>query len=1118
MEPLNAERRIVTVLFADLVGFTSLSERLDVEDVATLQEAYFSVVRDTVGRHGGRVEKFIGDAAMAVFGIQRTREDDAERAVRAGLALGAAVEALGARLGLEAGELRLRVGIDTGDVVHQANQDGEWRVTGDTVNVAARLQAAAPPSGVLLGEETALAVAASVELAEPEALSLKGKAEPVRAARVRRIRPQRSRERAMGRLRAPMVGREDDMAWVRDAMGRTARGASGCLLVIGPPGVGKTRFTMEATADASRTASVDQVLVARALPEAGPYDVMRDLLRGALGDDGPPGAGGRVVEDRLAGSGTLSPARARLVADALAELLDGRGAQRDASGVEDDEARIAAWLDGFDALAQGRTVVWLIEDLHWAGPDTIRALGEAGRRAPRGRGRRIVLATTRPSAVERISDSSEAWMQAAQRELRPLEAAGTAGLVRALVGGAVPDRLVGEIAERSDGNPLFIEEVLRSWISSGILEPAGDDGWALTLPPAAVGVPATIQAVYAAQIDDLSAQSREVVRRASVCGRAFPSGALPAVGVPEPMLALDALLAGGVVSGPQPASIVGDEYAYRHALLRDAGYASLTRSDRAGLHVRVARWLEEVAGRKADEVADVIGRHYAAALRALPALAATIDDGLTRVDTARIAAGWLERAGHHAVRIGAVRAAASAFSESVALTTDDEPLLRARRLLGLGETTGAAADMDEAITYLQAAIDIYREVRASSPGEAERIEARAGLSHAAAELGRMWLEQVRFRDAADLLQGIIEELRDDRTTMDIPLARVWMGWARTEYEDTSRDTTPEIQAVLETARRAGDRSLELEAMLGAELIARELGRPSASAPAELEALAREVGDWSVLQDELRFKAQLLSDDHPREALPLLDEAAAVAEAHGLTEGLGWTEYARAEALCVIGDLDGVEAACERALALAGQNAYRRIIVRTNHVLVPVAMARGDRGPARELEAFYRSMVGAFPDSWYARIMRAAMDLHIADAGAGPPSVPEVEPRLASFDAPGGGASWLLAVERVIDRWLEVGEIAGAREAIRRMDMIRDHPDETRLARGVIDLLAARLALVDGDPASAETRGRAALEAFRSISATWWVWKSVRALDAAGAASEAERSEAVRLADQLGLRP
>jgi class 3 adenylate cyclase len=214
------ERRIVSVLFADLVGFTALSERLDAEDVAAVQDAYFAAVRETVDRHGGLLEKFVGDAAMAVFGAPRVHDDDAERAVRAGLALVAAVERVGASLGLDAGVLRLRVGVNSGEAIYGEATADRGAVTGDTVNVAARLQTAADPGSVVVGELTALAVAEIVELEPIEPLTLKGKAEPVRAFRAAGVHPERSRDRALGALRAAMVGREGGLAHPTDTTGQ----------------------------------------------------------------------------------------------------------------------------------------------------------------------------------------------------------------------------------------------------------------------------------------------------------------------------------------------------------------------------------------------------------------------------------------------------------------------------------------------------------------------------------------------------------------------------------------------------------------------------------------------------------------------------------------------------------------------------------------------------------------------------------------------------------------------------------------------------------------------------------------------------------------------------------
>ena len=274
------ERRIVTILFADLVGFTPLSERLDAEDVASVQDAYFGLVRDTIARHGGHLEKFIGDAAMAVFGLVRARDDDAERAVRAGLALANGVDALSGRLGLEVGELRLRVGINTGEVVTVEGGPDRGRVTGDAVNAAARLQTAADPGRVLLGELTALAVADVVELVPVGPLQLKGKAEPVRPSLATVIRLERSREDAMGGLRAPLLGRAQELVELNRAADDVAGGAHARILLVAQPGVGKTRLLDEF---ASRLNGF-RVLKARLRPDTGSaFEAVVQLMHSAFG-------------------------------------------------------------------------------------------------------------------------------------------------------------------------------------------------------------------------------------------------------------------------------------------------------------------------------------------------------------------------------------------------------------------------------------------------------------------------------------------------------------------------------------------------------------------------------------------------------------------------------------------------------------------------------------------------------------------------------------------------------------------------------------------------------------------------------------------------------------------
>ncbi len=294
---------------------------------------------------------------------------------------------------------------------------------------------------------------------------------------------------------------------------------------------------------------------------------------------------------------------------------------------DDRATQFAAWLDGFDALAAGGTQLWLVEDVHWTGGDVLAFLDLAGSRTAAGG--RLVLATARPSLLEAnaswATDEPGAGRHVLQ--LPTLPATDARELVAALVGDALPAELVERIAERSDGNCLFIEELLRTWVSVGTLVQTGSE-WRLAMPADEIPLPASVQSIYAAQLDDLPPDARRLARRASVAGRRFPLGAL------EPLDAagdgLPPLQRRELLVGPIDEPLLGDAFAYRHALLRDAGYASLARAERARLHVRLARWLEQAAGEHAPEVAEQIAGHYSAALDSAPALAREIDDGLGR--------------------------------------------------------------------------------------------------------------------------------------------------------------------------------------------------------------------------------------------------------------------------------------------------------------------------------------------------------------------------------------------------------------------------------------------------------------------------------------------------------
>jgi tetratricopeptide (TPR) repeat protein len=665
-----------------------------------------------------------------------------------------------------------------------------------------------------------------------------------------------------------------------------------------------------------------------------------------------------------------------------------------------------------------------------------------------------------------------------------------------------------------------VEELLRSWVAVGALEPDGtgsERGWRLNVPVARLAIPSTVHAIYAAQIDDLPGGARAVVRRASVAGREFPRDALPALDVLNPEPALAALVAGQVLSGPRADTLSGDQYAYRHALLREAGYASLARAERARLHVRLARWLEGAGGERLDDLAEVIGGHYAAGLEAAPALAGLVGDGLDKPTTARLAAAWLERGGRRARQLGAVAAARDLLERALLLTPPDELLPRADRLVLLGEATAATADMDEAARRLEEALALYRSLLEGRTDVATRRSARTGLAEAIERLGRVWFEQVNFVRARELATAAIAEIgpAPDRGP-DVPRARLLLLHAKADHAETDADTSGPLDEVLAIAREAGERRLELDALVARAVVRIELGLPDPEGFGAVERLATELGEWSTIVSSLINRSLGLTDEHAADAILLLDEAYAIAEARGMLEQMAWSHYVRAEALVVTGDVDATRQACERALALADRNAYRRVAIRTYHLLVAIAGEWRDPDPGRRVTAFWAEFSGQLPDSPYARIMRAALDVWIATAEGRTIPAPEVEPRLHSFDIPHSSPSWLLGVEAVVTSWVQTGELAGAREAVRRMTAMSGHPETSELARGTIDLLASRLALAGGEGAQAVEGARSALRRFRSIPAPWWTAKSLQALELANGATDAEKAELAEIRNRLGL--
>lgn len=681
-------RKTVTILFSDLRGSTALGERLDPEALHEVKDRYFAAMEAQILRHGGKVEKYIGDAIMAVFGLPRAREDDALRAVRAAAGMQEALAAVNDHLGRSYGvTLASRTGVNTGEVLANVDPGADQKLaTGDAVNVAARLEQAAPANEVLIGATTHALVRDAVEVEPVEPLELKGKAERVPAYRLLRVL-----ERAEGRARredGALVGRDDELARLGAAFAAAAIGG-GCrlLTVVGDAGVGKSRLVREFTASVGNRAVVvrgrclsygegitfwpfvEIVRGAAAIREDEPQDVARGKLLALVGE--------RDVAARVAALAGLAS-----TPFPLPELF--WGARR-----------------FFEIVAANGPLVLVVDDIHWAEPAFLQLLGHLVttiEAAPV-----MILATARHDLIEEHAD----WAAEAGSELLmldPLAAADVARLVNGLLGEARLDREVRDrIVAAAEGNPLFVEQLVSMLQESGALRNC--DGRWVRVDETAIAVPPTIQALLAARLDRLGADERAVVEPAAVIGLRFAEAAVVEM-APPPVrpgvpMHLESLTRKRLVLRDQVVEDPGPGYRFQHLLVRDAAYGGLLKRSRASLHEAFVRWADRVNADtdRALEFQEILGYHLEQAHRYLAELGPLDDHGVgLGVDGAR----RLAAAARRAFARGDMHAAANLFRRAAALLREHDTRRLAllpelgEALVELGEFAAAAAVLDDA--------------------------------------------------------------------------------------------------------------------------------------------------------------------------------------------------------------------------------------------------------------------------------------------------------------------------------------------------------------------------------------------------------------------------------------
>ena len=758
------------MVFADLVGSTEMAAGLDPEDVRGRLEPFFEVARETLQEHGGTLEKYIGDAVLAVFGVPVAHGDDPDRAVSAALALLERVEALDPGLAL-------RVGVETGEIL-ASDRDGDLSVTGEAVNAAARLQQAAPPGEVLVGERTARACR-RVLLEPGPTVEAKGLDRPLTSLRAAGVN---------GRPAAaatPLIGRRDDLELLRLIYRRAARERVPELVtIIGEAGIGKTRLASELTAGLAEEPEPPRVLVGRNPPYG------RGIAFWALGE---------ILRDAAA---TEEEAPVSEVEAALAELLGDLGAD-DAEeiaaslmlalrGSEDDreagaeEGLRRSWRRFVGLLAAERPLVIGVDDAHWADDGLLDLLEEAVfgiADAPL-----LLLCTSRPELMERRPDFGRAVGNVSQIELRPLARAEATALAEQLLPGESTG-LAADVAQVSGGNPFFAEEV-----SCALRDERGDGG---------VGdLPDTVQATIAGRIDLLPAAEKRVLQEAAVVGHAFSESALASLLGSQPRAQLEVLGRKALVI-EQVAKGRG-HFVFRHQLIRDVAYSSLPRAERARLHEQIAADIHAHAGGRYAELAELHAFHLAEA--------AGLAESKQRVDRAHEA---LVEAADFAVRRGAGGRGRELYEQAAGLTTD--PIEQARVLRTAAEIALRRWEGAVALRLLRRAAGTWEE--AGDRGRAAAVYAR--MVEVATRMGGI---SGRIpEEECGALQSKARALADpgDRIIQaQLRLNDAWIAWAYRHEEEMDEPA----REGLAMARETGDPTLISGALDAAQVPEWNAGR------------------------------------------------------------------------------------------------------------------------------------------------------------------------------------------------------------------------------------------------------------------------------------------------------
>ena len=784
--PARKERKFATALFADLVGSTALTEREDPEVVQAVIGRLFDRLAGVIERHGGFLEKYMGDAILAVFGVPVVHEDDPERAIRASLEMHGVLAEMNRGTGHP--PLEMRIGVEAGDVVVDLERVAGSRdrmLTGDAVNTAVRLQSAAGIGAVLVGPTAHSLTKDRVDFSEPEVLELKGKSQPVPAYTALRLSAKHAGERPSLGFESRMVGRDEELAVLQQTLHRVeSEGRPALVTIFGPAGSGKSRLVRELLRYLD---DVDQTFYWRAgrcLPYgAAAYSGLADAIKNqceVLEDDPADVVAAKVQRaiDDLDGDAEQLTAIEHLLG-LTTESTMGR------------EQLFELWRRFLEQMAARYPLVLVLEDIHWADEGLLDFIEFVSEWALGGI---LILTLARPELLDRRSTWGEGKSNYTVINVDPLGSADSSAMVTGLLGEGLSEDVIHLITEPSEGNPLYTEEIVRMFIERGVLTGSTEQGWHPTTGIQDIEVPRSIHSLIAARLDGLPADEKTLLQDVSVVGRIFWSGIAAQLSDQDEIQTHDQLKRLRVkelITSREPSSLSDEgEFSFHHALIRDVAYESLPKQLRAAKHSTVARWAETARSEDREDMTEMIATHYERAVAYMNEI--SVPDEEVRIPAMK-ALEWSTLAAEHSEHMWQTAGAlawyqkAAALAEKVAMPDEGQ----ARLWANYAWATMDVLPPEETLRLFEEGLELFGDSSSTEAGLA-----RARLGRVLTRLGEYQRAEVVLDEALEILRK-----RSDRKALAMALAIVGqLKW----WEERVGDARIALTEALALARAVGD--------------------------------------------------------------------------------------------------------------------------------------------------------------------------------------------------------------------------------------------------------------------------------------------------------------------------